>query len=43
MNNVGGVPPRLDGFLGPTDAEFEWAMQLNFFTALRATRAALRP
>ena len=34
---------RLDGFLEVTDDDFEWAMQLNFFTALRATRAALAP
>jgi NAD(P)-dependent dehydrogenase (short-subunit alcohol dehydrogenase family) len=34
---------RLEGFLGTSDEEFEWAMQLNFFSALRATRAALAP
>ena len=33
---------RLDGFLATSDEEFEWAMQMNFFIALRATRAALR-
>ena len=43
VNNVGGVRLRLEGFLGTSDEEFEWAMQLNFFTALRATRAALWP
>ena len=41
VNNVGGVRLRLEGFLGTSDDEFEWAMQLNFFSALRATRAAL--
>jgi NAD(P)-dependent dehydrogenase (short-subunit alcohol dehydrogenase family) len=41
VNNVGAVRIRLDGFLGTSDAEFEWALQLNFFTALRATRAAI--
>ena len=41
VNNVGGVRLRLDGFLGTTDEEFEWAMQMNFFTALRATRATI--
>jgi NAD(P)-dependent dehydrogenase (short-subunit alcohol dehydrogenase family) len=41
VNNVGAVRLRLEGFLGTSDAEFEWAMQLNFFTALRATRAAV--
>jgi NAD(P)-dependent dehydrogenase (short-subunit alcohol dehydrogenase family) len=41
VNNVGGVQLRLDGFLAVTDEDFERAFQLNFFTALRATRAAL--
>jgi NAD(P)-dependent dehydrogenase (short-subunit alcohol dehydrogenase family) len=41
VNNVGAVRLRLDGFLGTSDAEFEWAMQMNFFAALRATRAAI--
>jgi len=41
VNNVGGVRLRLDGFLGTSDEEFEWAMQMNFFTALRTIRAAL--
>lgn len=43
VNNVGGVRLRLQGFLGTSDEEFEWAMQLNFFSTLRATRAALVP
>jgi NAD(P)-dependent dehydrogenase (short-subunit alcohol dehydrogenase family) len=41
VNNVGGVRLRLTGFLGTSDEEFEWAMQMNFFAALRATRAAI--
>jgi len=41
VNNVGAVRLRLEGFLGTSDEEFEWAMQMNFFTALRATRAAV--
>jgi NAD(P)-dependent dehydrogenase (short-subunit alcohol dehydrogenase family) len=41
VNNVGAVRLRLQGFLGTSDEEFEWAMQLNFFSALRATRAAV--
>jgi NAD(P)-dependent dehydrogenase (short-subunit alcohol dehydrogenase family) len=41
VNNVGAVRLRLDGFLALTDDDFEWAMQLNFFSNLRATRAAL--
>jgi NAD(P)-dependent dehydrogenase (short-subunit alcohol dehydrogenase family) len=43
VNNVGAVRIRLDGFLGTSDDEFDWALQLNFFTALRATRAAIPP
>jgi NAD(P)-dependent dehydrogenase (short-subunit alcohol dehydrogenase family) len=43
VNNVGGVRIRVDGFLATSDEEFEWALQMNFFTALRATRAALGP
>jgi NAD(P)-dependent dehydrogenase (short-subunit alcohol dehydrogenase family) len=41
VNNVGAVRIRSEGFLGTSDEEFEWAMQLNFFSALRATRAAI--
>ncbi len=41
VNSMGGVRLRLDGFLATTDDDFEWAMQMNFFSALRATRAAL--
>ena len=43
VNNVGAVRIRVDGFLGTSDEEFEWAMQMNFFTGLRATRAAIGP
>ena len=41
VNNVGGVRVRLDGFLAVTDDDFEASLQLNFFAALRATRAAV--
>jgi NAD(P)-dependent dehydrogenase (short-subunit alcohol dehydrogenase family) len=41
VNNVGAVRLRLEGFLATSDEEFEWAMKMNFFTALRATRAAV--
>lgn len=41
VNNVGAVRMRLEGFFGTTDEDFEWAMQMNFFIALRASRAAL--
>ena len=43
VNNVGAVRLRLDGFLATTEDNFEWAMKMNFFTTLRATRAALGP
>jgi NAD(P)-dependent dehydrogenase (short-subunit alcohol dehydrogenase family) len=43
VNNVGAVRLRLDGFLALTDADFAWAMDLNFFTTLRMSRAALAP
>ena len=42
VNNVGGVKLRVDGFLATTDADFEASLQLNFFSALRATRAAVQ-
>jgi NAD(P)-dependent dehydrogenase (short-subunit alcohol dehydrogenase family) len=41
VNNVGAVRIRVDGFLAVPDDEFEWALRMNFFTGLRATRAAL--
>jgi NAD(P)-dependent dehydrogenase (short-subunit alcohol dehydrogenase family) len=41
INNMGAVRLRLEGFLSTSDDEFAWAMQMNFFTALRATRAAV--
>ena len=43
VNNVGAVRIRTDGFLGTSDEEFEWALNMDFFTTLRATRAALGP
>jgi NAD(P)-dependent dehydrogenase (short-subunit alcohol dehydrogenase family) len=43
VNNVGAHRPRLHGFMAIPDEEFEWSMQINFFAALRATRAALKP
>jgi NAD(P)-dependent dehydrogenase (short-subunit alcohol dehydrogenase family) len=41
VNNVGGVRMRLQGFLGTSDEDFQWAMQMNFFIALKTSRAAL--
>jgi NAD(P)-dependent dehydrogenase (short-subunit alcohol dehydrogenase family) len=41
VNNVGAIKVRMDGFLALDDDDFEWAFALNFFTALRASRAAL--
>ena len=32
---------RLERFLSTSDDEFDWAMQMNFFTALRTIRAAI--
>ena len=43
VNNVGAVRIRVDGFLAISDDEFKWALDMDFFTALRATRAALGP
>jgi NAD(P)-dependent dehydrogenase (short-subunit alcohol dehydrogenase family) len=43
VNNVGAVRLRLDGFLALDDGDFQWALDMNFFTTLRATRAALVP
>ena len=43
VNNVGAVRLRLGGFLATSDEEFEWSMRVNFFSAVRATRAALGP
>ena len=41
VNNIGAVKLRLDGFLAVSDEDFEWSLQMNFFTTLRATRAAV--
>jgi NAD(P)-dependent dehydrogenase (short-subunit alcohol dehydrogenase family) len=41
VNNFGAVKQRLEGFLGTSDEEFERALRMNFFIALRATRAVL--
>jgi NAD(P)-dependent dehydrogenase (short-subunit alcohol dehydrogenase family) len=41
VNNVGAVHPRLNGFLDVSDEDFEASLQLNFFAAVRATRAAV--
>jgi NAD(P)-dependent dehydrogenase (short-subunit alcohol dehydrogenase family) len=41
VNNVGGAPVRLDGFLALTDDDWAATMNLNFYAALRAIRAVL--
>jgi NAD(P)-dependent dehydrogenase (short-subunit alcohol dehydrogenase family) len=41
VNNVGALRVRTEGFLGTSDADFEWAMKMNFYIALEATRAAM--
>jgi len=39
INNVGGVRPRVGGFLSLTDDDWTWALNINFFSAVRTTRA----
>jgi NAD(P)-dependent dehydrogenase (short-subunit alcohol dehydrogenase family) len=41
VNNVGALRVRTEGFLGTSDEDFEWAMKMNFYIALEATRAAV--
>jgi NAD(P)-dependent dehydrogenase (short-subunit alcohol dehydrogenase family) len=41
VNNVGAVRMRTEGFLGTSDDDFAWTMEMNFFIALRASRAAI--
>jgi NAD(P)-dependent dehydrogenase (short-subunit alcohol dehydrogenase family) len=41
VNNVGAAHVRVGGFLEITDRDFEDSLRLNFFAALRATRAAV--
>ncbi|HWA73807.1 MAG TPA: SDR family oxidoreductase [Polyangiaceae bacterium] len=41
VNNLGAVRLRLGGFLSTSDDEFAWSMNVNFFSALRASRAAI--
>jgi NAD(P)-dependent dehydrogenase (short-subunit alcohol dehydrogenase family) len=41
VNNLGATKVRVDGFLATSDEDFEWPMQMNFYIAVRATRAAL--
>jgi NAD(P)-dependent dehydrogenase (short-subunit alcohol dehydrogenase family) len=41
VNNVGGVHPRTDGFARVTDADWQWALEVNLLSAVRATRAAV--
>ena len=41
VNNVGGLTPRLDGFLAVSDADWLAELNLTFMAAVRTTRAAL--
>lgn len=41
VNNVGGSPARLGGFLSVSDEDWQYTFDLNFFSAVRSTRAAL--
>jgi NAD(P)-dependent dehydrogenase (short-subunit alcohol dehydrogenase family) len=43
VNNVGALKVRTEGFLATTDEDFAWAMNINFYSAVRAIRAALVP
>jgi NAD(P)-dependent dehydrogenase (short-subunit alcohol dehydrogenase family) len=41
INNVGGVRPRTHGFVEVTDDDWQWALEVNLLSAVRATRAAV--
>lgn len=41
VNNVGGVRPRLGGFLSVTDEDWLWSLTINVLSVVRTTRAAL--
>ena len=41
VNNVGAVRPRLEGFVALTDADWDWALTINFLAAARTMRAAI--
>lgn len=41
VNNVGAVTPRTEGFLAVDDDAWERTLQLSFFSAVRAIRAAV--
>jgi NAD(P)-dependent dehydrogenase (short-subunit alcohol dehydrogenase family) len=41
VNNVGAVRPRLEGFVALTDADWEWALTINFLAAARTMRSAI--
>ena len=41
VNNVGGAPPRLDGFLAITDEMWEQTLNLDLMAAVRTMRAAI--
>jgi NAD(P)-dependent dehydrogenase (short-subunit alcohol dehydrogenase family) len=41
VNNVGGVTPRLEGFLSVSDDEWSKSLNLTFMAAVRTTRAVL--
>jgi len=41
VNNVGAFDARLDGFAAISDAQWQHTFEVNFFSAVRAIRAAL--
>lgn len=41
VNNVGAFDARVDGILSVTDDQWQHTFEVNFFSAVRAVRAAL--
>jgi NAD(P)-dependent dehydrogenase (short-subunit alcohol dehydrogenase family) len=41
VNNVGATKPRTDGFLAVSDEDWHRSFELNFFAAMRSSRAVL--
>jgi NAD(P)-dependent dehydrogenase (short-subunit alcohol dehydrogenase family) len=41
VNNVGGVRPRMGGFLSITDADWDWGLTMNLMVAVRTARAGI--
>lgn len=41
VNNVGAARIHFDGFASTSDEDWQWAFDMNFFSAVRAIRAAI--